>query len=90
MAQPIIAKHFGVSVNAVSRWEQGKDKIDIDRIMPLARLLEVPVEWLLEGKGPPPPVRSEIVEVDISSLDPDQQAMLRALSANLRKQRGAA
>lgn len=87
MAQPIIAKHFSVSVNAVSRWEQGKDKLDIDRIMPLARLLEVPVEWLLEGKGPPPAAKSEIVEVDIAALDPELQATIRALAGNLRKKR---
>lgn len=90
MTQPIVAKEFGVKVQAVSNWERDVDSPGIDRLMPLARLLEVPVEWLLEGKGPPPPAKSEVVEVDIATLDPELQAMLRAHSRALRKKRGAA
>lgn len=87
----VIADHFRVSLQAVQRWEKDVDKISSKRAVPLAQLLEVPVEWLLEGTGPAPgPVKSEIIEIDISRLDPLQQAMLRPLALNRRKQRGAA
>lgn len=90
MTQPVVAQHFGVKVQAVSNWERDVDSPGVDRIMPLSRLLEVPVEWLLEGKGAPPAAKSEVVEVDIATLDPEMQAMIRALNMALRKKRGAA
>lgn len=87
----VIANHFGVSVQAASRWEGDIDKIGSKRAVPMAQLLEVPVEWLLEGTGPSPgPVKSEIIEIDIARLDPEQQALLRPLALHRRKQRGAA
>lgn len=52
--QSKVADHFGVTVQAVSNWENNKDYPGGGRIPELRRFLRVTYSWLHEGSGPPP------------------------------------
>ena len=54
LKQREVAKACGVSTQAVSQWEKGEDRPDIDRLPRLWKVLKVPPDWLLDGHGPPP------------------------------------
>jgi len=47
-----IADELGVTISAVSQWEQGRTSLDLARAMKLAALLKVSLQWLVEGDGP--------------------------------------
>lgn len=47
LSQKDLADHLGVSASAVSKWEKGKSLPDVTLLGPLARLLEVSLEELL-------------------------------------------
>jgi class 3 adenylate cyclase len=49
LKQQDVANALGVSPQAVSKWERGENAPDIASVTPLARLLGVTVEWILEG-----------------------------------------
>lgn len=51
LKQADLAAAVRVSPQAVSKWERGENAPDISVLAPLARLLDVSVEWLLTG-GP--------------------------------------
>jgi class 3 adenylate cyclase len=51
LRQADLAGALRVSPQAVSKWERGENAPDIVVLVPLARLLDVSVEWLLAG-GP--------------------------------------
>jgi len=53
MAQPAVAKHFGISRQSVSKWESGESDPKRGRLAELADLFQVNVEWLLTGAGTP-------------------------------------
>lgn len=88
MTQSAIAKEFRVTVQAVSGWERDAAIPDLDKIANLARLLQVPTSWLLEGKGKPP--APDALESVMDRLDPDQRALLEAMAKTLLQRRGSA
>lgn len=49
LKQADLANALRVSPQAVSKWERGENAPDISVLVPLARLLDVAVEWLLGG-----------------------------------------
>jgi transcriptional regulator with XRE-family HTH domain len=49
MTQSQLGAHFGISPQAVSQWEKGEDRPDIEKLPKLAQILEVSVDWLLTG-----------------------------------------
>lgn len=82
--QAQIGKAFGVTVQAVSGWERDETIPELAKIAKLARLLQVPCTWLLEGTGAPPP--PDTLEVRIQSLRPRERAMIGAMIDTLHKQ----
>jgi SOS-response transcriptional repressor LexA len=47
-----VAEHFGISSQAISQWEADRTRPDSHRLVRLARLFEVRLEWLLDETGP--------------------------------------
>jgi transcriptional regulator with XRE-family HTH domain len=87
LVQTDIARHFGITGSAVSAWERDIDKPEHDRLPKLARLLRVPLSWLLEGNGDPPD--PDDLEVLLDDLTPDQRRTVRAvIESFLGKRRG--
>ena len=50
LSQERLAELVGVSRQAVSKWEVGDAMPDTDRLLPLARVLEITVDELLSGE----------------------------------------
>lgn len=50
--QKDVAKHFGISSQAISQWEADRTRPDSQRLAKLARLFEIRLEWLLDESGP--------------------------------------
>jgi class 3 adenylate cyclase len=61
LRQSDLASGLRVSPQAVSKWERGENAPDIVVLVPLARLLDVSVEWLLGGS----PVERETFEAAV-------------------------
>ena len=57
LTQEELASHMGVSPQAVSKWENDQTCPDISALPKLARLFDVTVDELLEGKEALPAVR---------------------------------
>ena len=57
LTQEELASHMGVSPQAVSKWENDQTCPDISALPKLARLFDVTVDELLEGKQELAPVR---------------------------------
>ena len=51
MSQEYVAKMLGVSVQAVSKWENGKTGPDITNLIPISSLFHVPVDDLLDKEN---------------------------------------
>jgi len=83
--QAQIGAEFGVTVQAVSGWERDETIPELAKIAKLARVLQVPCAWLLDGSGPPPP--PDTLEVRIERLRPRERAMIGAMIDTLQKQR---
>lgn len=88
MTQATVAKEFRVTVQAVSGWERDAAIPDLDKIAKLARLLQVPAAWLLDGKGKPP--APDALESVMDRLDPEQRALLEAMAQTLLQRRDSA
>ena len=52
LRQSDIAGALQISAQAVSKWERGENAPDIALLAPLCRLLDVSVEWVLQGDTP--------------------------------------
>lgn len=52
LRQADVAAALQVSAQAVSKWERGENAPDITLLVPLSRLLDVSLEWLLAGSHP--------------------------------------
>lgn len=83
VTQRQVAEAFNISDKAVSGWECDADRPDIDKALPLARLLKVPVDWLLGGEGDPPDPNHP--QVAWESLPSAQQDLLGAVIRTLQK-----
>lgn len=88
LTQAAVAKEFDVTVQAVSGWERGTAVPDLNKIAKLARILQVPSNWLLEGKGKPP--APDALESVMERLDPQQRALLEVMAQTLLQRRGSA
>lgn len=53
LSQLQIADHFGITSQAVSQWEADKTAPGQARLASLARLLQLRLDWLMEGSGEP-------------------------------------
>ncbi len=70
-----IGDYVGVTRNAVSNWETGKDNVDFQHQKSLADILEVNLTWLLYGEGPMEKGESrEIPEGKILALSLNESA----------------
>lgn len=74
-----LAEPFGITPQAVSLWEQDNPdrpiRPDIEKLPTLARILKVPLAWLLEGQGPPPPEND--LHTLIEALPPSKRKHVR-------------
>ena len=50
LTQEDIAKHFNISVQAISKWENDYSSPDISILLELSKILDVTVEYLLGGE----------------------------------------
>ena len=57
LTQEELAQHMGISPQAVSKWENDQTCPDISALPKLARLFDVTVDELLEGRSETPAVR---------------------------------
>ena len=85
LTQADIGGAFGITYQAVSAWERDIDRPDHDRLPKLARLLRVPILWLLEGTGAPPD--PDDLETLIDGLTADQRGTVRAVIESFRPRR---
>jgi transcriptional regulator with XRE-family HTH domain len=83
--QADIAAFFDVTDKAVSSWERDETVPELDKIAKLAKRLQVPCIWLLEGRGEPPD--PDALEVVIEDLKPSERAVINATIQALRKSR---
>jgi len=88
VTQAMVGMHFGVTDKAVSGWERDEAVPELDKIADLARILKVPANWLLEGRGSPP--APDALESVLDRLNPADRALLEAMAQTLLQQRGAA
>ncbi len=82
--QAQIGAAFGITDKAVSGWERGDAIPDLAKIAKLAKVLQVPCSWLLEGTGEPPP--PDTLEARIERLKPQERALIGAMIDTLHKQ----
>ena len=54
LSQEALAEQLGVTRQAVSKWETGEGKPDIDNLLPLAKLLHTTVDYLLDDSAQEP------------------------------------
>lgn len=54
LSQEQLAEQLGVTRQAVSKWETGEGKPDIDNLLPLAKLLHTTVDYLLDDTANQP------------------------------------
>ena len=83
--QQKIGDAFGITDKAVSAWERDETVPDADKFPKLARILRVPTNWLIEGKGSPPSPTS--LEARVDQLSPNERALLEFALDMIEKQR---
>lgn len=49
ITQTTLAEHVGVTYQQIQKYETGRDRLSIERLMLIAKVLDVPVERLLGG-----------------------------------------
>jgi SOS-response transcriptional repressor LexA len=61
LTQAEVGKQFGISIQAISGWERGASRPELDKLYKLANLFGVPVDELLaKGSGPARSARRQI------------------------------
>lgn len=88
LTQREIAEKFGITYQAVSQWERDEGSPELEKLPALARLLKVPVTWLLEGKGAPP--SPDDVAVLLETFSEDDRQTIAAMVKALASRRGRA
>lgn len=74
MTRPQLAVHFDITEQAIYEWEVKEKRPDFDKLTKLARVLKVPLAWLIDGKGSPP--SPDDPRVRIENLPDEQRDML--------------
>jgi transcriptional regulator with XRE-family HTH domain len=54
LTQQEVADHFGIARVSVTQWEGDTSRPDQAKFVDLAKLFEVPLQWLMDGTGEPP------------------------------------
>jgi transcriptional regulator with XRE-family HTH domain len=71
MTQKKLGVLLGVSYQAVSQWERGEDRPDVDKYPQLRYALRVNFAWLHCGDGvPPDPEAPEVIMDDMATSVP--------------------
>ncbi len=79
LSQEALAERLGVTRQAVSKWETGEGKPDIDNLLPLAKLLHTTVDYLLDDSAEEP-----CVEESQTQTPPQSQSVGRELWEQLK------
>ena len=77
LSQEQLAEQLGVTRQAVSKWETGEGKPDIDNLLPLAKLLGTTVDYLLDDGADEP-------RTEAPPHTPPQQSVGRELWEQLK------
>lgn len=71
MTQKALAELMGVTEQAVSQWERGVERPDVEKWAQLRQSLRVNYAWLHEGSGDPPePEAPEVLMDDMAATVP--------------------
>lgn len=62
LSQQRLASQAGISFQQLQKYEQGKNELNVQRMMAFASLLGVPVTYFFEGLGDAPATATEIGE----------------------------
>ena len=84
LSQSELGAKLGVTQGMAGRYLKGKDKPKGRNLEEMAILFDVCQEWLLTGRGPKRPGRSEDDVLDMAGLRPDQKAALGRYAIRLR------
>ncbi len=76
MSQEDVARRIGVTVQAVSKWENGKSYPEIGSLIPLSDLFHVPVDELLDREKRRRDWENRLID---ALADPDEDARMRFL-----------
>lgn len=87
ITQKQVAAAFRISEQAVSIWERDDRRPDIEKLPALARILKVPLDWLLEGPGDDPPEAGSLTE-RIEQLPAEHRHVIESLLDSLKNRRG--
>ena len=80
-----IAEYFGISSQAVWQWEHEGAAPDLEKIPKLARILKVPIEWLLDrGESPPPPPELSLL-ARLQALSDEDRSLIEVLVERLER-----
>ena len=83
MSQNDLAKFFGISVNAVSKWENGLAEPSIDRLQTLAELFGVTMDELC-GELPTPDLSTlRVMNRAFAQMTPEEQEKLLVVGRTL-------
>ncbi len=85
MTRRALGDVFGISEQAVYEWEVKSKRPDFEKLPKLARALKVPIAWLIEGNGDPPPENDPRVRIE--TLSDEQRAMLEQFLKFLEDQK---
>lgn len=91
MRQIDVALAFEITPQAVSQWEKDEDRPDWQKMPKLARLLRIPLIWLMAGEGPPPAPDDPMVLFELIG-DHDRLAVLdlmRSMAQRAETERNA-
>lgn len=86
LTQGAVGNKFGITDKAVSGWERGESQPETGRLPSLAQFLKVPLAWLLNGEGDPPP--ADDLQVRIEALTADQAKIIETMINAFLKQGG--
>lgn len=81
ISQDAVAEHFGVDRSSVAHWEADRNGPGRKRLPHLAKLLNVPLQWLLEGGegGPNTMEEAELLALYRQLTAPDKRLAARLL-----------
>ena len=77
LSQEALAERLNVTRQAVSKWETGEGKPDIDNLLPLARLLHTTMDYLLDDAADAP-------HTDAPQASPQTESVGRELWEQLK------